>query len=228
MTGPAAETAIAAAVHDRPPAGCHAAGRRDRRAGAAGSPAPPGRASRGGAGGAGCRHPGRTGHGPDGDAVRRSRVVGPRIGGPGPRRGRPDQRPDRRGTVHQPQDGQRPRHPHPRQARGEQPDRGGDAGRSCRAGGAGSGGSGDDRRPLAGGRPGPFTPRRAGTWTSAGRGCGTARAAPGAGRRWLTNEVALPSLVLELLLTLAREAQHRLRVLHVALLAGRRRVSAMA
>ena len=54
------------------------------------------------------------------------RPVGPRVGGPRARRGRSVERGDRRVAVHQPEDRERPRHPHPRQAGREQPGRGGD------------------------------------------------------------------------------------------------------
>ena len=53
------------------------------------------------------------------------RPLGPRVGGPRARGSRPLERGDRGGAVHQPEDRQRPRHPHPRQARREQPRRGG-------------------------------------------------------------------------------------------------------
>ncbi len=59
------------------------------------------------------------------DAARRP--VGPlpaRAGGPRPADRGPDQRPDRRGAVHQRQDGLGPRDPHPRQAGGLDPGRG--------------------------------------------------------------------------------------------------------
>src|SRR5262249_35379469 len=49
----------------------------------------------------------------------------PRIRGARPDRGRAQQPPDRPGTVHQPQDRQRPRLPHPRQAGRRQPGGGG-------------------------------------------------------------------------------------------------------
>ena len=48
---------------------------------------------------------------------------------------RAHERPDRPRAVHQPEDGQRPRHAHPRQAGREQPHRGGDARRPGRADG---------------------------------------------------------------------------------------------
>ena len=69
--------------------------------------------------------PGRTGRDHNA-AERRSGSFEARTGSAGAGRRRADERPDRPGAVHQPQDGQRPRDAHPRQARRLQPDRGGD------------------------------------------------------------------------------------------------------
>ncbi len=65
----------------------------------------------------------------------RPRPLDPRARGPRPRRRGTDERADRPGTVHQPEDRERARHPHPRQAGRQQPHRGGDDRRPRRAGG---------------------------------------------------------------------------------------------
>ena len=92
-----------------------AADRRDRRAG------PPGPDRAGAPTGRGrARRPGPSAH--DGDRRARPDPAGTRGAGHGRRR--PDQPPDRRGPVHQRQDGQRARVQHPGQAGGGQPRRG--------------------------------------------------------------------------------------------------------
>ena len=62
------------------------------------------------------------------DPVRGARPDPPRTGRAAPGRRRPQQPPDRRGALHLPEDGQRPRLQHPRQARRLRPRRGGRAG----------------------------------------------------------------------------------------------------
>lgn len=60
----------------------------------------------------------------DGRDDGRARPVAPGDGGPGPGERGPDEPPDRRGAVHQPQDGERPRVEHPHQAGGVESGRG--------------------------------------------------------------------------------------------------------
>ena len=69
-------------------------------------------------------------------AAGRLRAHRPRARGAGPGGGRPVQRADRHGAVHQPEDRERARVEHPGQARGERPDRGGRGRPPARPGGA--------------------------------------------------------------------------------------------